>query len=122
VLEAMGVIVLRCDAAADVIPTVSAALTMAFQSARGAGCCLDNVSSAPRNSHRRRGMARPKKLQVTAPTPCWTGDVIPLLIEKPEEFLVVAGLAGSAQELTAITKDGPTFTLAGAMGPRSRWA
>ena len=32
VLKAMGVIVLRCDAPADVIPTVTAALTMVFQS------------------------------------------------------------------------------------------
>lgn len=32
VLKAMGVVVLRCDAPSDVVPTATAALTMAFQS------------------------------------------------------------------------------------------
>lgn len=64
-------------------------------------------------------MARPHKLQINAlPEPVLDRrDVIPLLIEKPQDFLVVAGLAGSAQELTAITNDGPNvYALAGAMG------
>jgi len=40
VLEAMGVIVLRADAPADVIPTVSAALTMVFQSGEAVAVLL----------------------------------------------------------------------------------
>ena len=64
-------------------------------------------------------MARPKKLQVNhlPQTVLDRREIIPLLIEEPEKFLVVAGLAGSAQELTAITKDGPNvYAMAGAMG------
>ncbi len=40
VLKAMGVIVLRADAPADVIPTVSAAITMAFQSGQAVAVLL----------------------------------------------------------------------------------
>jgi sulfopyruvate decarboxylase alpha subunit len=40
VLEAMGVIVLRADAPDDVIPTVQAALTMAFQSGEAVAVLL----------------------------------------------------------------------------------
>lgn len=64
-------------------------------------------------------MARPKKLQVNPmpETVLDRRDVIPLLIENPHDFLCVAGLAGSAQELTAITNDGPNvYAMAGAMG------
>ena len=44
-------------------------------------------------------------------------QAVPALIERPEEYLVVAGLAGAAQELTAMTRDGPNvFGLGGAMG------
>jgi len=40
VLEAMDVIVLRADTPADVIPTVSAALTMVFQSGQAVAVLL----------------------------------------------------------------------------------
>ncbi len=40
VLKAMGVVVLRADAPADVIPTVSAAITMAFQSGQAVAVLL----------------------------------------------------------------------------------
>jgi phosphonopyruvate decarboxylase len=44
-------------------------------------------------------------------------EAVPALIARPQDWLVVAGLAGAAQELTAITQDGPNvFGLAGAMG------
>ncbi len=44
-------------------------------------------------------------------------DAVPALIQRPEDFLVVAGLAGTAQELCAMTDDGPNvFGLGGAMG------
>lgn len=44
-------------------------------------------------------------------------QAVPALIERPADFLVVAGLAGTAQELTAITNDSPSvFGLGGAMG------
>ncbi len=40
VLKAMGVIVLRCDGPDDVIPTVTAALTMVFQSSQAVAVLL----------------------------------------------------------------------------------
>ena len=40
VLEAMGTIVLRCDAPEDVVPTVTAALTMVFQSEQSVAVLL----------------------------------------------------------------------------------
>ena len=44
-------------------------------------------------------------------------QAMPALIPHPEEFLLVGGLAGAAQELTAMTGDGPNvFGLGGAMG------
>ncbi|OJY74608.1 MAG: hypothetical protein BGP12_06520 [Rhodospirillales bacterium 70-18] len=44
-------------------------------------------------------------------------QAVPALIEHPEDFLMVGGLAGAAQELTAMTNDGPAvFGLGGAMG------
>jgi phosphonopyruvate decarboxylase len=44
-------------------------------------------------------------------------EAVPALIERPQDFLVIAGLAGAAQELTAITQDSPlNFPLGGAMG------
>ena len=64
-------------------------------------------------------MARPNRLQMsTHPAPVLDRrQAIPALIERPEDFLVVAGLAGSAQELTAITKDASyVYAMAGAMG------
>jgi len=44
-------------------------------------------------------------------------QAVPALIESPNDFLIVAGLAGTAWELAALTKDGPNvFGLGGAMG------
>ena len=44
-------------------------------------------------------------------------EAVPALIPNPHDWLVVAGLAGSAQELCAMTDDGPhVFGLGGAMG------
>ena len=44
-------------------------------------------------------------------------QAVPALIERPGDGLVVAGLAGTAQELCAMTVDGPNvFGLGGAMG------
>lgn len=44
-------------------------------------------------------------------------EAVPELIGKAEDFLVVAGLAGTAQEISAITEDSPrVFALGGAMG------
>ncbi len=44
-------------------------------------------------------------------------QAVPALIARPQDWLVVAGLAGAAQELTAMTQDGPNvFGLGGAMG------
>ncbi len=44
-------------------------------------------------------------------------QAVPALLERPDEFLIVAGLAGTGQELSAMTNDAPNlFPLAGAMG------
>ena len=44
-------------------------------------------------------------------------QAVPALIERPGDFLVVAGLAGAAQEVCAITENAPyVFGLGGAMG------
>jgi sulfopyruvate decarboxylase alpha subunit len=40
VLKAMGVVVLKCESPADVIPTVSAAMTMVFQSGQAVAVLL----------------------------------------------------------------------------------
>jgi len=64
-------------------------------------------------------MARLNKLQ-TATLPDAVLDrrqAVPALIETPNDFLMVAGLAGTAWELSALTRDGPNvFGLGGAMG------
>ncbi len=54
----------------------------------------------------------------TLPAPVLArASAVPALIGRAEDFLIVAGLAGTAQELTAITADSPRlFSLAGAMG------
>jgi len=44
-------------------------------------------------------------------------DAVPALIGEPGDFLIVAGLAGSAKDISALTLDGDNvFCLAGAMG------
>lgn len=44
-------------------------------------------------------------------------DVVPRLIGDPDDFLFVAGLAGTAKDLAHLTQDGPNlYALAGAMG------
>lgn len=40
VLKAMGLVALRCDAPSDVIPTVTAGLTMVFQSGQAVAVLL----------------------------------------------------------------------------------
>ncbi len=64
-------------------------------------------------------MARPKRMQTPGhPDPVLDRrEALPTLIERPGDFLVIAGLAGAAQELTAITDDSPlNYPLGGAMG------
>ena len=64
-------------------------------------------------------MARLNKLQMSSfPDPVLDRrHAIPALIENPADYLIVAGLAGTAQELTALTGDSPSvFGLGGAMG------
>jgi thiamine pyrophosphate-dependent acetolactate synthase large subunit-like protein len=64
-------------------------------------------------------MAKLNKLQMAA-FPDAVLDrrqAVPALIERPQDFLIVAGLAGTAQELTALTAGSPgVFGLGGAMG------
>lgn len=64
-------------------------------------------------------MAKLSKMQ-TAVLPDAVLDrrqAVPALIERPRDFLIVAGLAGAAQELIAITQEAPyVFGLGGAMG------
>lgn len=64
-------------------------------------------------------MARLNKIQMsTLPDPVLDRrQAVPALIERPSDFLIVAGLAGTAQELTALTQGSPgVFALGGAMG------
>jgi thiamine pyrophosphate-dependent acetolactate synthase large subunit-like protein len=64
-------------------------------------------------------MAKLNRMQMLAlPDPVLNRrQAVPALIERPQDFLVIAGLAGAAQDLCAITEDGPgVFALAGAMG------
>jgi thiamine pyrophosphate-dependent acetolactate synthase large subunit-like protein len=64
-------------------------------------------------------MAKLNRLQ-TATLPPAVLDrkkAVPALVDRPSDFLVVTGLAGTGQELTAMTNDAPfVFGLAGAMG------
>ena len=44
-------------------------------------------------------------------------EAVPVLIGDPKDFLIVAGLAGTAKDIAALTNDGANaFCLAGAMG------
>jgi len=44
-------------------------------------------------------------------------DVVPALIGRHEDFLIVSGLAGTSRDVAALTQDGAhTYTMAGAMG------
>src|SRR3984957_12178120 len=44
-------------------------------------------------------------------------EAVPALIGKPEDFLIVTGLAGTARDIAALTHDGVhIYTMAGAMG------
>ncbi len=64
-------------------------------------------------------MAKLNRIQMsTLPEPVLDRrQAVPALIDRPDEFLIVAGLAGSAQELCAITDGAPNlFPLGGAMG------
>ena len=47
-------------------------------------------------------------------------DAVPALIGRHEDFLIVAGLAGTSRDVAALTRDGAhTYTMAGAMGGAS---
>ena len=64
-------------------------------------------------------MAKLNRIQMsTLPPPVLDRrQAVPALIERPQDFLVVGGLAGAAQELTAMTADAASvFGLGGAMG------
>ena len=64
-------------------------------------------------------MAKLSKLQMSSlPDPVLDRrQAVPALIERPQDFLIVAGLAGTAQELSAMTQESPgVFGLGGAMG------
>ena len=44
-------------------------------------------------------------------------EAVPQLVGRHEDFLIVAGLAGTARDLTFLSRDAPhVFALAGAMG------
>lgn len=64
-------------------------------------------------------MAKLNRIQMSSlPEPVLArAQAVPALIEHPSDYLIVAGLAGTAQELTALTADAPNvFGLGGAMG------
>ncbi len=62
-------------------------------------------------------MARPNRVSNQPAAVLDRRTAVPALIERPQDFLIVAGLAGTAQEMSAITKDAPyLYALGGAMG------
>ena len=62
-------------------------------------------------------MARPNRVSNQPAAALDRRSAVPALIERPQDFLIVAGLAGTAQEMSAITKDAPNlYALGGAMG------
>jgi phosphonopyruvate decarboxylase len=64
-------------------------------------------------------MAKLNRIQMsTLPEPVLDRQkVVPALIDRPDDFLIVAGLAGAAQELSYVTQNKPNlFPLGGAMG------
>src|SRR5262245_58202297 len=65
-------------------------------------------------------MATQTKAMVEAMAPAFVLDrieAVPALIGRPEDFLIVAGLAGTSRDVAAATNDGPhTYSMAGAMG------
>src|SRR5215472_16116752 len=62
-------------------------------------------------------MARPNRVSNQPPATLDRRTAVPVLIERPQDFLVVAGLAGTAQEMSAITNDAANvYGLGGAMG------
>jgi len=62
-------------------------------------------------------MARPNRVSNQPAAVLDRRSAVPALIERPQDFLIVAGLAGTAQEMSAITKDAPNlYALGGAMG------
>ena len=62
-------------------------------------------------------MARPNRVSNQPAATLDRRTAVPALIERPQDFLVVAGLAGTAQEMAAITDDAANvYALGGAMG------
>jgi thiamine pyrophosphate-dependent acetolactate synthase large subunit-like protein len=62
-------------------------------------------------------MARPNRVSNQPAAVLDRRTAVPALIERPQDFLVVAGLAGTAQEMSAITHDAASvYALGGAMG------
>ncbi len=65
-------------------------------------------------------MTTPTKAMADAMSPAFVLDrveAVPALIGKHEDFLIVAGLAGTSRDVAAITGDGAhTYSMAGAMG------
>src|SRR5215813_7241083 len=65
-------------------------------------------------------MATPTKAMADAMAPAFVLDrveAVPALIGRHEDFLFVAGLAGTSRDVAAITNDGAhTYSMAGAMG------
>ena len=67
-------------------------------------------------------MAKLNKLQTaTLPDPVLDRrQAVPALIENPDDFLIVAGLAGTAWELSALTKNAPACSAWAARWARRR--
>jgi len=65
-------------------------------------------------------MATPTKAMADAIAPTFMLDrleAVPALIGRHEDFLIVAGLAGTSRDVAALTGDGAhTYSMAGAMG------
>src|SRR5262249_35002381 len=119
VLEAMGVICLRIERPEEAVPTVSAALTMVFQSGHAVAVLLTQQLLGAKRFLRRRAVAGGHgRGGAAAPAFILDGwDAVPTLIGRHEDFLIVSGLAGTSRDVASLTGDGAhTYTMAGAMG------
>jgi hypothetical protein len=117
VLAAMGVICLRIERPEEVAPTVTAALIMVFQSGAAVAAKADRrqavLRSTPMATHDASGMAGALALDFVLDR----AQAVPARFGRHEDFLIIAGLAGTAREMAALIRDGAhSYALAARWG------
>jgi phosphonopyruvate decarboxylase len=122
VLEAMGVLCLRADSPAEAVATVSAALAMVSRPGARSRSCSPRNCSAPSAFKGRTDMpVHPASSglanAIAASFVLERREAIPALLGRHEDFLIVAGLAGTSRDLAALTSNGAhAYIMTGAMG------